>query len=72
MQFNRALKLFMQDPNSIISASDGAGQSYSKSITATAQEVLELWQRVKDLQSGIDPDSDTQIYNNIIISPFNR
>lgn len=71
-QYNRALQAFLQDPNAIVSASDGAGQSYTRHLSGTAQEMLELWQSVKDWVDGVDAPGDTQIYHNVVIAIPNR
>ena len=71
-QYERALQAFLQDPNAIISASDGAGQSYTRHLSGTAQEMLELWQSVKDYLAGVDTPGDTQIYHNVVIAIPNR
>lgn len=70
--FDRCLQAFIANPDKIISATDGAGQSYSKSLSGTAQEMVELWQEVLDYKNGIDSPGDTQIFNNLIIQVPNR
>lgn len=39
---NKAVSQMLENPDAIVSASTGAGASYSKQITMTAQDLVEL------------------------------
>lgn len=66
----RALDAFMESPDSIISASTGAGASYTKKISATAAEMVEFWQTVLDYKLGEPLTGNTQTHSVIFTRPF--
>lgn len=65
---SEAVAAFLANPNAIVSASTGAGASYTKEISMTAQDAVELFSAALRYKNGEPPANPSQSHPVI----FNR